>query len=149
MEELAATNEQLSREHNDQFIHLQRVETNSRESVSKFEQLKAENRQLHEDIAELENKNRQLFDNLQRELAQRAKEYRERTMSMLNTPMRPSPLPVKTHEATPKSPPGFSASKEADARSPSDAASGLLNVLHQYSPEYHASPRPSPGKRYH
>lgn len=39
-------------------------------------------------IADLEGKNRQLFENLERELTQRAKEYKERTITMLNTPNR-------------------------------------------------------------
>jgi X-linked retinitis pigmentosa GTPase regulator len=47
-----------------------------------------ENNVLKESIAELEAKNRQLFDNLEKELAQRAKEYKERTIQMLSTPNR-------------------------------------------------------------
>ena len=47
-----------------------------------------ENTVLKDTVAELENKNRQLFDNLEKELAQRAKEYKERTIMMLNTPNR-------------------------------------------------------------
>ena len=47
-----------------------------------------DNSVLKATIAELESKNRQLFDNLEKELTQRAKEYKERTITMLNTPNR-------------------------------------------------------------
>lgn len=43
---------------------------------------------LKESVADLEAKNKQLFDNLEKELAQRAKEYKERTIQILNTPNR-------------------------------------------------------------
>lgn len=46
-----------------------------------------------EEILILELKNNEIFENLQRELSQRAKEYKERTLNLLNTPSRPkSPL---------------------------------------------------------
>ena len=43
---------------------------------------------MKESVADLEQKNRQLFENLEKELSQRAKEYKERTITMLNTPNR-------------------------------------------------------------
>lgn len=43
---------------------------------------------LRETVNDLEAKNKQLFDNLEKELAQRAKEYKERTIQILNTPNR-------------------------------------------------------------
>ena len=53
-----------------------------------YKMVVAENRLLKESVSELEMKNRQLFDNLEKELAQRAKEYKERTIQMLSTPNR-------------------------------------------------------------
>ena len=57
---------------------------------TRYAELHGENSRLRQEITDLEGKNRQLLENLERELAQRAKEYKERTMSILTTPLRSS-----------------------------------------------------------
>ncbi|OMJ83974.1 hypothetical protein SteCoe_13307 [Stentor coeruleus] len=47
-----------------------------------------DNSMLKESVDDLESKNKQLFYNLEKELSQRAKEYKERTIQILNTPNR-------------------------------------------------------------
>lgn len=47
-----------------------------------------ENHKLKIALADLENKNKQLFDHLDKELAARAREYKEKTLTMLSTPIR-------------------------------------------------------------
>lgn len=79
-----------------------------------------ENRVLKESVTELENKNRQLFDNLEKELAQRAKEYKERTIMMLNTPNRSTspylrPTTPMTHTRDKSDDIGNTAAKLLDA----------------------------------
>jgi X-linked retinitis pigmentosa GTPase regulator len=78
-------------------LHQQKVEQdylyrNLQESQqgleNKFAQVLEENNSYRIEINDLEEKNRQLFENLERELAQRAKEYKERTISILSTPLR-------------------------------------------------------------
>ena len=110
----------------------------------------------------METNNRKLFDNLQRELAQRAKDYKERTMSVLRTPNRSSVSPLKQTSFTTttshqrennpflhssggrnslgRSTPGRRVSIEASPSRASDTASGLLNVLFDHSPNYSYSP---------
>lgn len=67
------------------------VNESSRESsdlVYKLENLAKENNDLRRQVNCLDDKNRQLFENLEKELAQRAREYKERTMNILNMPLR-------------------------------------------------------------
>jgi chromosome segregation ATPase len=54
----------------------------------RFCRLNEENSNLKLEVNELQCKNRQLFDNLEKELSQRAKDYKERTMTMLMNPYR-------------------------------------------------------------
>ncbi|OMJ89712.1 hypothetical protein SteCoe_8077 [Stentor coeruleus] len=67
---------------------------NTKDTISmwehKWSELQEENTRIKGEIAEVEGKNRQLFENLEKELAQRAKDYKERTMSILNAPVRSS-----------------------------------------------------------
>jgi X-linked retinitis pigmentosa GTPase regulator len=67
---------------------IDRLNRDSADWEENYKILLDENNILKESVADLENKNRQLFDNLEKELAQRAKEYKERTITMLNTPNR-------------------------------------------------------------
>jgi chromosome segregation ATPase len=53
---------------------------------TKYQMLLDENNILKENVADLENKNKQMFENLEKDLAQKAKEYKQRTIQMLNTP---------------------------------------------------------------
>ena len=106
----------------------------------KYNNLLEENRALEHKYSELENKNADLFNNLQRELSQRAREYRDRTMNMLHTPNRPSG-PIG------QSSPGLTAKREASRSATPDpyansTASRLLNVLESSSPD-----KRSPEKR--
>ncbi|OMJ68832.1 hypothetical protein SteCoe_33607 [Stentor coeruleus] len=69
-----------------QTIDRQNSEINEWEESYKL--LLDDNMILRETVNDLETKNKQLFDNLEKELAQRAKEYKERTIQILNTPNR-------------------------------------------------------------
>jgi X-linked retinitis pigmentosa GTPase regulator len=57
----------------------------------KYSECMKDNSNLRGQVSELEAKNRQLFENLERELAQRAKDYKERTMNILTMPRSNSP----------------------------------------------------------
>lgn len=53
----------------------------------KIQQLEKENSQLKLDLQEAESKNKQLFTNMEKGLRDRAREFKERTLNLLNTPM--------------------------------------------------------------
>ena len=58
---------------------------NSKDNLKyNYEDSAEENKRLKEQVAELEEKNREIFHNLEKDLAQRAKDYKERTMNILN-----------------------------------------------------------------
>ena len=72
-----------------EYVHtIDRLNRNAVEWEESYRSLLDDNSVLKESINDLEAKNRQLFDNLEKELSQRAKEYKERTITMLNTPNR-------------------------------------------------------------
>jgi hypothetical protein len=56
--------------------------------ISKTSKLMIDLETANESIVILELKNQEIFENLQKELAQRAKDYKERTLNLLNTPSR-------------------------------------------------------------
>lgn len=101
---LTSENSQIKQNLNDLSHELDRIHKklseqelenlNTKDIVSmwehKWSELQEENTRLKIEIAELEGKNRQLFENLEKELAQRAKDYKERTMSILTVPIRSS-----------------------------------------------------------
>ena len=58
------------------------------EEIEKNKQYCAELNIAKEEIVLLEIKNNEIFENLQKELSIRAKEYKERTLNLLNTPSR-------------------------------------------------------------
>ncbi|CAG9318002.1 unnamed protein product [Blepharisma stoltei] len=57
------------------------------EFKQKIQNLEKENCKLKMDLNEAESKNKQLFTNLEKDLRERAKEYKERTLNLLSTPM--------------------------------------------------------------
>ncbi|OMJ92190.1 hypothetical protein SteCoe_5062 [Stentor coeruleus] len=101
---LNSENSQIKKTLNDLTYELERVHKklseqeleniNTKDKISiwerKWSELQEENTKLNIEITELEGKNRQLFENLEKELAQRAKDYKERTMSILTVPIRSS-----------------------------------------------------------
>ncbi|CAG9315175.1 unnamed protein product [Blepharisma stoltei] len=102
-----------------------------------YNQSEFDKNKLSEELADLQMKNQQLFDNLQKELAQRAKEYKERAITLLNTPMRSIPL-------SPYGKPS-PASKSPRNRSPSiHDIESLPHFKEDYSP---TSPSKSPSRK--
>ena len=77
------TRDLIDKDHTlDQFTNL------VKEWEHKYEDLLHENRSLSSQIAELEAKNKELFEVMERTLAKSASEYKEKTMSLLSTPNR-------------------------------------------------------------
>ncbi|CAG9317861.1 unnamed protein product [Blepharisma stoltei] len=73
---------------------------NQKELEDRMNNLKDENYQLKISLADSEAKNKQLFEHLDKELAARAREYKERTLNLISTPVRnysSSPL-VNRHQ---------------------------------------------------
>lgn len=64
------------------------VQNSNADWEKKFGEIELEVRHYQGQIADLEGKNRQLLENLEKELSMRAKEYKERTMNILTTPLR-------------------------------------------------------------
>lgn len=65
---------------------------------TKYQMLLDDNNILKVSVVDLENKNKQMFENLEKDLAQKAKEYKQRTIQMLNTPNK-STSPFMKHSA--------------------------------------------------
>ena len=57
-----------------------------KELQSNYSSLIEENNKLKFKVSDLEEKNRNIFENLEKDLAQKAKDYKERTMNMLSVP---------------------------------------------------------------
>lgn len=76
---------QLINEHNQTISDLQTQLLNESESQAR---LLIDLNSAKEEIVTLESKNNEIFENLQKELSIRAKEYKERTLNILNTPSR-------------------------------------------------------------
>ncbi|OMJ68501.1 hypothetical protein SteCoe_34024 [Stentor coeruleus] len=67
-------------------MEIEKLSTNYHELMIQINRLAEENNIYKQNNAELEERNRKLFENLEKELAARAQEYRERTLTMLNAP---------------------------------------------------------------
>ena len=68
-------------------IELERVSVGYHNLLVQYNRLIEENNIYRQSIVDLEEKNSKLFENLEKELSARAHEYKERTLSILNTPM--------------------------------------------------------------
>mmetsp|Transcript_32287 Transcript_32287/g.55841 ORF Transcript_32287/g.55841 Transcript_32287/m.55841 type:complete len:1231 (-) Transcript_32287:173-3865(-) len=93
--------EEVDRLHLQLEEHLNTVDRLTRlldEWETKYRQLAEENIATREELAEVEAKNRNLFESLERSLTQKARDYREKTASLLNTP---SHAALKQEERTP------------------------------------------------
>ncbi|CAG9320984.1 unnamed protein product [Blepharisma stoltei] len=80
--------EKLAQQISEQLEVIDIASKTSEEWEIKYNKLQADNQQLQIEFSELEAKNKHLFESLEKELSLRAKEYKERTLSMLTTPMR-------------------------------------------------------------
>lgn len=67
-------------------MEIEKLSTNYHELMIQINRLAEENNIFKQNNADLEERNRKLFENLEKELAARAHEYRERTLTMLNAP---------------------------------------------------------------
>lgn len=67
-------------------LEIDKLSKNYHEMMIQINRLVEENKIYKQNIIELEENNKKLFENLERELAARAKDYKERTLTMLNTP---------------------------------------------------------------
>ena len=91
LEDLKNSNLKHQQDSHDHNMMIDRLKLQIKQWESDYSMLLDDNRLLKESIADLEMKNRQLFENLEKELAQRAKEYKDRTISILNTGRSVSP----------------------------------------------------------
>lgn len=82
--EIAKLNQHLSESN----YQVRSLEDQLAQEISRTSRLMIDLETAKEEIVLLELKNREIFDNLQRELAQRAKDYKERTLNLINTPSR-------------------------------------------------------------
>jgi alpha-tubulin suppressor-like RCC1 family protein len=150
--------EELDRLHLQLEEHLTTVDRLTRlldEWENKYRQLAEENIATREELAEVEAKNRNLFESLERSLTQKARDYKEKTESLLNTPMHTARFDERTPGRGQPSPyqdrldilPNTRVSKALDQykanspeRSPSkyprggNAAEDMLEVIHAESP---------------
>lgn len=78
--------EKLQQQINDKLGTIENLYMMNREWEDRFNSVIMENQGLQKEVNDLESKNKHLFETLERELGQRAKEYKERTLTMLNTP---------------------------------------------------------------
>jgi chromosome segregation ATPase len=90
MEEIRHDKENLHLRMNEKEFLLNSIKESAGSWECKYSECMKENDSLRAQVSDLEAKNRQLFDNLDRELAQRAKDYKERTMNILSQPIRAS-----------------------------------------------------------
>jgi hypothetical protein len=68
-------------------LEIDKLSKNYHEMIIQINRLVEENKIYKQNNIELEEKNKKLFENLEKELAARAKDYKERTLAMLNTPV--------------------------------------------------------------
>lgn len=80
--------EKLKQQINEHLEVIDIATKNCEDWEQKYSKLLQENQQLQTELSDLEAKNRHLFESLEKELSLRAKEYKERTLAMLNTPLR-------------------------------------------------------------
>ena len=66
---------------------IERISSSYHDLMIQFNRLAEENKIYRQSIEELEEKNKRLFENLEKELKARAHDYKERTLSMLATPI--------------------------------------------------------------
>lgn len=94
--------DRLSQQVNDHLNTVERLHSVLDEWEVKYHHLADENYRLQSELTESEAKNKALFESLEKTLALRAKEYRDRTLSMLSTPYKsgdddPSSYVTSTH----------------------------------------------------
>ncbi|CAG9322189.1 unnamed protein product [Blepharisma stoltei] len=80
--------EKLGQQISEQLEVIEIATKTGEEWEEKHNKLQNDNKDLQRELSELEAKNRHLFESLEKELSLRAKEYKERTLSMLSTPLR-------------------------------------------------------------
>ena len=119
--------QQDSHEHN---MIIERLKLQVKQWESDYSMLLDDNRLLKESVADLEMKNRQLFENLEKELAQRAKEYKDRTISILNTGRSVSPY-MRNHLRDRSADFGASESKIDTEHSPNFARNSKYQTIAQ------------------
>lgn len=97
LEDLKFQNSRYNQENSELNNRMEKMQIELHGWETDYRNLLNDNKLLKESVAELEFKNRELFENLEKELAQRAKEYKERTISMLNTPGRSVSPYLRSH----------------------------------------------------
>ncbi|CAG9330534.1 unnamed protein product [Blepharisma stoltei] len=88
--------EKLQQQINEKLEIIDNISAISRDWEERFNSSVAESQNLQKEYNNLEAKNRHLFETLEKELQQRAKEYKERTLNLLNTPNKSTPYVSKS-----------------------------------------------------
>lgn len=91
--------EAMHRQNHDQTLEIDTLRLDLRDKSEDIQRLQRENAELREAITTAELKNRELFTNFERELTTRAKDYREKTINMLNSPKSPKNMSPKPSSA--------------------------------------------------
>jgi chromosome segregation ATPase len=134
--------EEVDRLHLQLEEHLTTVDRLTRlldEWENKYRQLAEENIATREELAEVEAKNRNLFESLERSLTQKARDYKEKTTSLLNTPIHTARFDERTPGRGQPSP-----YQDRDI-SPNTRASKALAQYRPSSPERSMSKHPRGG----
>lgn len=131
VEEISYELERLQTERNTQMNENTRLKYLNSDLEQKYSLILMGKQTLEQDISDLEIKNKELFEQLQRELTQRAKKYRDRTTNALNTPSRTRNL---TEERS-----GRIYSPRISGR-PVELRASPLTVKERRSPRFPASP---------
>jgi X-linked retinitis pigmentosa GTPase regulator len=84
IEQLKKEIEKLTQISTDQQYAYKKIHESKKSLQNKFDQLSTENNNLKLQLSNLESENRKIFCNLEKDLTQRAKDYKERTMNILN-----------------------------------------------------------------
>ena len=99
-------------------LEIEKISQSYHELLVQINRLAEENKIYRANNLELEEKNRRLFENLEKELAARAHDYKERTLTMLNTPVpdRENFRPMSPMRNSSVSPIRVSSKTDANAR---------------------------------
>jgi X-linked retinitis pigmentosa GTPase regulator len=130
LEDLKFQNQKLQQDSSELNLVIERLKGQISQWEVEYKALLNDNRILKESVTELEMKNRQLFENLEKELAQRAKEYKDRTISILNTGRSVSPF-LRSHLRERSDEMNVSASKMETENSPNFARNSKYLTIAQ------------------
>ena len=99
IDELKYEFERLYQQHSDTLREMTHQQELNEDLCAQYEKIKIEYQILEGEMRELERKNKEIFKNFEMELTNRAREFREKSMSTLATPSPMRPLSVNPPES--------------------------------------------------